>query len=61
LTAAGSIQGGKFGITLPYEHIIVDLRHSLSGFDAILDDVDIAAMKCGRSTRPAGSGKQPLV
>ncbi|MBB31221.1 MAG: phosphotriesterase-related protein [Gemmatimonadetes bacterium] len=42
MTVTGPIEGEQLGITLPHEHIIVDLRHSLSGFDAILNDVDIA-------------------
>ena len=42
MTVTGPIEGEQLGITLPHEHIIVDLRHSLSGFDAILNDADLA-------------------
>jgi len=42
MTVSGPIDPERLGITLPHEHIIVDLRHSLYAFDAILNDVDLA-------------------
>jgi len=42
MTVSGPVDPDAMGITLPHEHIIVDLRHSLYGFDTILDDVPLA-------------------
>ena len=53
MTVAGPIEGEQLGLTLPHEHIIVDLRHSLYGFDAILNDVDLAVDEV-RAFRQAG-------
>lgn len=42
MTVQGPVAPTELGIVLPHEHLIVDLRHSLLGFDAMLDDVDLA-------------------
>ena len=42
MTVSGPIAPDQLGVTLPHEHIIIDLRHSLYGFDMILDDVPLA-------------------
>lgn len=42
MTVTGPISPDELGVTLPHEHILVDLRHSLSKFDTILDDADLA-------------------
>lgn len=42
MTVQGPVDPTELGVVLPHEHLIVDLRHSLLGFDAILDDVDLA-------------------
>ena len=41
-TALRPIEPTEMGVALPLEHVIVDLRHGLGGFDAVLDDVDLA-------------------
>ena len=53
MTVSGPIDPDQLGVTLPHEHIIVDLRHSLYGFDTILDDVPLAIVEL-RALRDAG-------
>jgi phosphotriesterase-related protein len=42
MTVCGPVEPAALGVTLPHEHVLVDLRHSLSKFDAILDDEELA-------------------
>ena len=55
MTVLGPIVPEELGATLPHEHLIVDLRHSVMGFDAILDDVDLAIEEI-RAFKEAGGG-----
>ena len=55
MTALGPVGPEELGITLPHEHIIVDLRHSLGGFSAVLDDVSLAVDEL-RAFKEAGGG-----
>jgi phosphotriesterase-related protein len=55
MTVNGPVDPDTLGVTLPHEHVLVDLRHSLSKFDAILDDVDLASEELER-LREAGAG-----
>jgi len=55
MTVLGPVNSEELGVTLPHEHIIVDLRHSVMGFDAILDDADLAVEEV-RAYKEAGGG-----
>ena len=37
MTVNGAVDPSTLDVTLCHEHVLVDLRHSLSKFDAILD------------------------
>jgi phosphotriesterase-related protein len=52
-TVLGPVSPQDLGVMQPHEHVLVDLRHSLSKFDAILDDVELAADEL-RAFREAG-------
>ena len=41
MTVLSPIEPTEMGVTLPHEHVIVDLCASLGGFDAVFDDVDL--------------------
>ena len=55
MTVLGPVEPKKLGMTLPHEHILVDLRHSGYGVDSRLDDVDLAVDEL-RSFKEAGGG-----
>lgn len=55
MTVNGPVESSALGVTLPHEHVLVDLRHSLSKFDAILDDEELAVDEL-RALRAAGGG-----
>lgn len=42
MTINGPVDPNDLGVTHCHEHVLVDLRHSLSKFDAILDDEELA-------------------
>jgi phosphotriesterase-related protein len=55
MTVLGPVAPEALGATLMHEHIIIDLRHSLYAFDAILDDVELAVDEL-RRFKAAGGG-----
>ena len=44
MTVNGPVEPSALGVTLTHEHVLVDLRHSLSKFDAILDDEELVLL-----------------
>lgn len=54
LTVCGPVLPKELGVTQPHEHVLVDLRHGLSKFDAILDDVELAAAELSAFRRVGG-------
>lgn len=55
MTVLGPVAPKELGITLPRDHIIIDMRHLPAGFDAILNDVDLAIEEL-RFFKIAGGG-----
>ncbi|MBI3977419.1 MAG: phosphotriesterase-related protein [Chloroflexi bacterium] len=55
MTVLGPVAPEDLGITLPHEHIAIDLRHGPFGFDSILDDPQLAVEEL-RYFREAGGG-----
>jgi phosphotriesterase-related protein len=55
MTVNGPVEPSALGVTHCHEHVLVDLRHSLSKFDAILDDEELAVDEL-RALRSAGGG-----
>lgn len=55
MTVLGPIAPDELGITLPHDHILIDMRHSSYGFDVILNDVDLAIEEL-RAFKAAGGG-----
>lgn len=55
MTVNGPVEPSALGVTHCHEHVLVDLRHSLSKFDAILDDEELAVDEL-HALRSAGGG-----
>ncbi|MBI3978187.1 MAG: phosphotriesterase-related protein [Chloroflexi bacterium] len=55
MTVLGPVAPEELGITLPHEHIAIDLRHGPTGVDGILDDPQLAVNEL-RFFREAGGG-----
>jgi len=55
MTVLGPVDPEELGITLPHDHIFIDMPHSTYGFDVILNDVDLAIEEL-RFYKGAGGG-----
>src|SRR5262249_6339464 len=55
MTVRGPVDPEELGVTLTHDHIIIDLRHSLYAFDALLNDVDLAIDEL-KAFKDAGGG-----
>ena len=55
MTVLGPVAPEALGVTLTHDHLIIDLRHSLYAFDAVLKDVELAIDEL-RHFKAAGGG-----
>ena len=55
MTVNGPVAPEELGLTLPHEHIFLDLRHSPHGMNAIFNDLDLAIDEL-RYFKDAGGG-----
>ncbi|MDA0991521.1 MAG: phosphotriesterase-related protein [Verrucomicrobia bacterium] len=55
MTVLGPVKPEELGITLPHEHILLDLGPSIYGFNAVLDDIELAIDEL-RAFKNAGGG-----
>ena len=55
MTVGGPVEPAELGLTLPHEHVIVDLRHGAYGMDSVFNDVDLAVEEL-RFFKDAGGG-----